>query len=338
MTRRLPAEWEPQQAVLLTWPRADGDFARWFGAVETCFIDIASAAARFQPVWISTAGDPEALRRRLLERGIDAARLRVLQQPSDDVWVRDHGPITVLDDEQAVHVDFRFNGWGGKFAAERDDALSAGLHARGLLPGALEAVDYVLEGGAIDVDGRGSLLTTEHCVLSDTRNGGTRADFEALVADRLGIARVLWLTRGGLAGDDTDGHVDTLARFCDAHTIVYQGCDNPDDEHHGELAAMRSELEALRRADGRPSVLHALPLPAAIRDEAGQRLPASYANFLIINGAVLAPTYRDPADAEALAVLGRCFPDREVVGVDCVPLIHQYGSLHCVTMQVPAAN
>ena len=156
MTRRLPAEWEPQQAVLLTWPRADGDFARWFGAVETCFIDIASAAARFQPVWISTAGDPEALRRRLLERGIDAARLRVLQQPSDDVWVRDHGPITVLDDEQAVHVDFRFNGWGGKFAAERDDALSAGLHARGLLPGALEAVDYVLEGGAIDVDGRGS--------------------------------------------------------------------------------------------------------------------------------------------------------------------------------------
>ncbi len=336
LPRRLPAEWEPQQAVLLTWPRADGDFARWFADVEACFVDIAAASARFQPVWISTAGDADALRRRLLERGIDASRLRVLHQPSNDVWVRDHGPITVYEHGRLVHVDFRFNGWGGKFAAELDDQITRGLHAQGLLPGRLSPVDYILEGGAIDADGAGTLLTTERCVLSASRNGGTRADFQACMRDTLGIERVLWLSRGGLEGDDTDGHVDTLARFSDARTIVYQGCQDRGDPHYGELAAMRAELEALRTADGRPYALHALPLPAATVDEDGRRLPASYANFLIINGAVLVPTYRDDADAEALRVLKRCFPDREIIGIDCVALIHQYGSLHCVTMQIPA--
>lgn len=338
MSRQLPPEWAPQQALLLTWPRADGDFARWFDAVESCFMAIARQAARFQPVWISAAADADALRERLLGAGIAADRLRVVQQPSDDVWVRDHGPITVDDAGTLKHVDFRFNGWGGKFPAARDDALTAALHAQGLLPGALERVDRVLEGGAIDADGRGSLLTTEHCVLSRTRNGGTRSDFEALVRERLGIDRVLWLTRGQLQGDDTDGHVDTLARFCNPHTIVYQGCADADDAHADELAALGAELRSLFDADGRPYVVHVLPLPAAIHDADGQRLPASYANFTIINDAVLVPTYGDPADAEAMRVLGNCFPAREIIGIDCLALIHQYGSLHCVTMQIPTPS
>ena len=336
MSRRLPAEWEPQQAVLLTWPRAEGDFARHFGAVEKNFIEIARQIARFQAVWISSDQTDGQLHRRLLDAGIAEDRLKIVTVPNDDVWVRDHGPITVLENGQPLHLDFRFNGWGGKFPADHDDALTKAWAAQRAWPDEVESVDWILEGGAIDTDGAGSLLTTEHCVLSNTRNGGRRDDFEAMVAERLGIERVLWLTRGALEGDDTDGHIDTLARFCDERTIAFQSCDRGDDSHHEELVAMAEELAALRTADGVPYHLVPLPLPQPIHDEDGRRLPAGYANFLVINGAVLVPTYADPADSEALETLANCFEGREIIGVDCRALILQYGSLHCVTMQVPA--
>lgn len=336
MSRRLPAEWETQEAVMLTWPRADGDFAEHFAAVEANFIEIARAIARFQAVWISTDQSADRLTQQLVEAGVSAERLLVRQVPNDDVWVRDHGPITVFADKARQHLDFGFNGWGGKFSAERDNALTADWAAAKALPGTHQSIDWILEGGAIDTDGEGSLLTTEHCVLSDTRNGGSRGEFEQMVAEQMGIERVLWLTRGGLEGDDTDGHIDTLARFCDARTIAFQSCDRGDDPHHEELIGMAEELAALRTADGVPYHLVPLPLPQPIYDADGQRLPAGYANFLIINGAVLVPTYGDPADAEALATLSNCFEGREVIGIDCRALIHQYGSLHCVTMQIPA--
>lgn len=337
MSRRLPAEWEPQQAVLLTWPRADGDFARYFEAVEKNFIEIACQIARFQAVWISTHQDDDGLRQRLLDAGIAEERLKLVTAPSDDVWVRDYGPITVFDKGSLLHLDFRFNGWGGKFPAERDDAFNEVWAGQRAWPSYMDSVNWILEGGAIDTDGAGSLLTTQHCVLSNTRRGRRREDFEEMVADQLGIERVLWLTRGGLEGDDTDGHVDTLARFCDERTIAFQSCDRGDDSHHEELVAMAEELAALRTADGVPYHLVPLPLPQPIHDEDGRRLPAGYANFLVINGAVLVPTYGDPADSEALETLGNCFEGREIIGVDCRALIHQYGSLHCVTMQIPAA-
>lgn len=336
MSRRLPAEWEAQQAVLLTWPRADGDFAHHYAAVEANFIELARQIARFQPVWISTEQPAATLQSRLQAAGIDEQHLKVLTVANDDVWVRDHGPITVFDSGQRRHLDFRFNGWGGKFAAASDDALTRAWAEQDAWPAPVESVDWILEGGAIDTDGEGSLLTTEHCVLSNTRNGGRREDFEAMVAERLGIERVLWLTRGALEGDDTDGHIDTLARFCDSRTIAFQSCDRGDDSHHEELVAMAEELAALRTADGVPYHLVPLPLPLPIHDEDGQRLPAGYANFLVINGAVLVPTYDDPADAEALETLGNCFEGREIIGVNCRALIRQYGSLHCVTMQIPA--
>lgn len=337
MSRRLPAEWEPQQAVLLTWPRADGDFAKHFEAVEQNFFEIARQIARFQAVWVSTNQEPEALRARLLEAGIAEDRLRVVTAANDDVWVRDYGPITIFDKDALLHLDFQFNGWGGKFPAERDNAFNEAWAGQRAWPSHTEPVNWILEGGAIDTDGAGSLLTTQHCVLANTRRGRRREDFEEMVADRLGIERVLWLTRGGLEGDDTDGHVDTLARFCDERTIAFQSCDRGDDSHHEELVAMAEELAALRTADGVPYHLVPLPLPQPIHDEDGRRLPAGYANFLVINGAVLVPTYGDPADSEALATLGNCFEGREIIGVDCRALIHQYGSLHCVTMQIPAA-
>ena len=339
MTDFLPPEWAPQSAVMLTWPRADGDFARHFDAVEDNFVRIAVAISRFEPVHINYGLAPQILHARLVAAGARADRIGIWQVESDDVWARDHGPITVRRDGRWVHLDFGFNGWGGKFEAARDDALTRRLADLGAWNAPVETQDFVLEGGAIEVDGRGTLLTTERCLLAPTRNPHLdKAGIEAFLKPRLGVSRVLWLKHGDLLGDDTDGHIDTVARFCDPHTIAYQACADRRDPHRDDLAAMEAELRAFRDADGRPYRLVALPLPEAIHDEDAdrRRLPAGYANFLIINGAVLVPIYGVPQDAPALAALRPCFPDREVIGVDCRWLIRQYGSLHCVTMQIPA--
>jgi len=336
MRRYLLPEWAPQSATMLTWPRPDGDFAAHFAEVEHCFIDIARTISRYQDVLIGYGDDPAVLRDRLIQAGAHPARLRVFRVEADDVWARDHGPITVVCDGRLRHLDFTFNGWGGKFDAARDNQLTRRLAELGAWSAPVDTIDFVLEGGAIEVNGAGTLLTTERCLLAPTRNPNLdKAAIEALLMAQLGVIRVLWLKHGDLIGDDTDGHIDTLARFCDAHTLVYQGCTNPEDPHYADLAAMREEILELTRRNGDRYDAIELPLPDPIFDEDGQRLPAGYANFLIVNGAVLVPTYRVTQDAEALAILADCFPDREVVGVDCRPLIRQYGSLHCVTMQIP---
>jgi agmatine/peptidylarginine deiminase len=274
-----------------------------------------------------------------VKAGVRGDRLRVLSVPADDVWARDHGPITVFRDRRPVHLDFAFNGWGGKFDAARDNAITHRLAALQAWNAPVETLDFVLEGGGIESDGAGTLLTTERCLLAPTRNPGlAKAQIEEKLKGWFGLTRVLWLSRGDLVGDDTDGHIDTLARFCDPGTIAYQACDDRQDAHYEELAAMAVELAALRDAYGKPYKLVPLPLPDPIHDtEDGRRLPAGYANFLIVNGAVLVPVYGDRHDAEALARLRPCFPGRELIGIDCRALIHQYGSLHCVTMQIPKA-
>lgn len=335
----LPPEWAPQSAVMLTWPRRDGDFARHFDAVERNFFAIAGAIARFQGLHVNVAADAEGLRARLLAAGVAADRLTVVEVPNDDVWARDHGPITVVRDGRLVHLDFIFNGWGGKFSAERDNALTRALAARGVLTAPVESLDFVLEGGALEVDGEGTLLTTERCLLAKTRNPSLgKAQIEDVLKQQLGLTRVLWLKHGDLIGDDTDGHIDTIARYCDATTIAYQACEDASDAHYEDLSAMARELEALRDHRGQPYRLVPLPLPAPIFDaDTGQRLPAGYANFLILNGAVLVPVYGDALDEEALSRLRPCFPGREVIGIDCKALIQQYGGLHCVTMQFPLA-
>lgn len=335
----LPPEWAPQSAVMLTWPRRDGDFARHIAAVERNFIAIAKAIGRFEALHVNVADDAAGLRTRLLAEGIAPDRLRVFEVPNDDVWARDHGPITVVRHGGLVHLDFIFNGWGGKFAADRDDALTGKLAEMGAWHAPVEPVDFVLEGGAIEVDGHGTLLTTERCLLAKTRNPAlSRADIEAVLKAKLGLERILWLRHGDLLGDDTDGHIDTIARFCDPHTIAYQACDDRDDAHYEDLAAMARELSALRDYRGKPYRLVPLPLPAPIFDaDDGRRLPAGYANFLILNHAVLVPIYGQPRDSVALERLRPCFPDREVIGIDCNALIQQYGGLHCVTMQIPQA-
>ncbi len=336
----LPPEWAPQVGVMLTWPHALSDWAPILHEVEPVFTAIAAAIARHETVLIGCHDESvrSQVARLLHTAGVSEARVHLNVVSANDTWARDHGPITVLCRSEPMLLDFGFNGWGGKYACDLDNLITRRLHAQGAFGDApLETVDLILEGGSIEVDGQGTLLTTTRCLLAPTRNPGrTRTQIETELATRLGITRFLWLEHGYLAGDDTDSHIDTLARLCDANTITYVACDDPADEHYTELQAMEKELQAFRAASGQPYRLVALPWPRGRFDDNGARLPATYANFLIINDAVLVPTYRDPADETALARVRGCFPGREVIGIDCLPLIYQHGSLHCVTMQIPA--
>ncbi|MEW5836581.1 MAG: agmatine deiminase family protein [Pseudomonadota bacterium] len=337
-TLRLPAEWEPQAAVLIAWPHAGTDWADRLASVETTYAALAAAVTRFESLVIVV---PDATVRAHAERLIREAgarleRVRFVELPYDDTWLRDSGPITLRDDAGRFQLtDFRFTGWGGKFGAEQDDALIAGLVDADVFgQAAHRRIDWALEGGGIESDGSGTVLTTWRC-LSQRHPEQSREDMNAILRDGLHASRILWLDYGYLEGDDTDAHIDTLARFAPGDRIVYQACDDASDPHFDELQRMGSELAALRTADGRPYALHPLPWARPIIDE-GRRLAASYANYLIVNGAVLVPAYGDAADDEAARIIGEAHPGREVVQVPCRALIWQNGSLHCITMQLPA--
>jgi agmatine deiminase len=335
----LPPEWAPQSGVMLTWPHAHGDWAKSLTQVEPVFTEIARQISRREKVLVSCydGGHRERLKEHLAAAGVDMGQVILRTVPSNDTWARDHGPLTVMCQNELLLLDFGFNGWGGKYGYELDNQITRKLYVMdsfGQTP--MQTVDLVLEGGSIEVDGAGTLLTTARCLLAPTRNPKfTREQLEQKLKENLGLNRILWLNHGYLAGDDTDSHIDTLARYCDKNTIAYVSCDDPGDEHYAELSAMEEELKTIRAADGQPYRLVALPWPRAKYDAEGQRLPATYANFLIINGAVLVPTYEDPADSVALERLQECFPGREIVAINCLPLIYQFGSLHCVTMQLP---
>ena len=333
---RLPAEWEPQAGVQLTWPHAESDWAPMLEQVEACFCAIAAAITQHETVVVACP-NPDHVRNVLEARGITRDRAKIYKASTNDTWARDHGPITIYENGAPVLCDFTFNGWGDKFPSALDNALTANLHgqnAYGQAP--LRIIDFVLEGGSIESDGAGTILTTSKCLLSPTRNPGkSRSQIEDVLKEVLGARRVLWLEHGYVAGDDTDSHVDTLARFCSVDTIAYVACQDETDEHCAELHLMEEELRSFRTESGQPYRLVPLPFPRACYDEDGARMPATYANFLIMNGAVLAPTYGVPQDEEALKIIQSCFPDREIVAIDCSSLITQHGSLHCVTMQLP---
>ena len=339
MSYRLPPEWMPQSGVMLTWPRSDVEWNPDYASAERCHTAIAKEISLREPVIITCMDEAHAERIRgyVRDAGGRVDRLRIYPFPSIDAWARDHGPITVLKDGKLLLLDFIFNGWGTKYPHAEDNRLSRRLHQAGAFGNTpMESIELVLEGGSIEVDEEGTLLTTESCLLNPNRNPKLkRAEIEALLKKYLGIDRILWLKHGAIDGDDTDGHIDTLARLCDGRTIAYQACQDQNDPHYAGLKAMEDELKALRRKDGQPYALVPLPWPQAVVDHTGRRLPATYANFLIMDGAVLVPTYNDPADAPALKALAGCFPDREIISVPCRSLIHQYGSLHCVTMQFP---
>ncbi|MEO8670521.1 MAG: agmatine deiminase family protein [Tahibacter sp.] len=333
---RLPAEWEPQAGILIAWPHGDTDWSARLADVESTYVALATAVARFESLLIIVAS--ESLRDRaarlLVAAGADAGRINYVVVEYDDTWLRDSGPITLHDGISFRLTDFRFTGWGGKFEASRDDRLVAGLVAQRIFQNAAHRrIDWALEGGAIESDGAGTILTTAKC-LELRHPEQTRVQIDATLRDGLGAQRVLWLEHGYLQGDDTDAHIDTLARFAPGDAIVFQACDDPDDPHYTELLAMAAELAALRTASGAAYALHPLPWPSAIIED-GRRLAASYANYLIVNNAVLIPAYGDPADAHAAAAIAAAHPGREVVAVPCRALIWQNGSLHCVSMQLP---
>jgi len=335
---RFPAEWEPQSAILIAWPHAGTDWAERLGEVEETYIALIAAITLYQPVLICVADDDVETYAdiRLRSNRVDMDRVRFVSAPYQDTWLRDSGPVTLLRGDNGFELlDFRFTGWGGKFEADVDDQLVETLHAAGVFANAAHRrIDFALEGGAIETDGAGTLLTTWQC-LNTRHPDATRETLTAQLTDWLAQTRVLWLEHGALQGDDTDAHIDTLARFAAQDAIVYQSCDDPSDTHYNELQAMATELAALRTIDGRPYRLFPLPWAQPIMDE-GRRLAASYANFLIVNGAVLMPAYDDPADERASQVLAEAFPDHDIVPVPCRPLIWQNGSLHCITMQLPA--
>ncbi len=337
-SRFLAAEWFPQSGIQLTWPHAGTDWAPMLDEVTECYVRLAYEIATREKLLIVTP-EPDAverlLRERLPRRAVDNVVLFAC--PTDDTWARDHAFLTVMGGRRPELFDFRFDGWGGKFPADRDNAINRRLYESGTMRGDYSPhLDFTLEGGSIESDGRGTVLTTAACLLNPNRNAGlSREDIEERFARWFGVDRVLWLDHGHLAGDDTDSHVDTLARLCPADTIVYVRCDDPADEHYADLQAMEQQLRTFRTAEGEPYRLLPLPWPAAIYD-GDERLPATYANYLVMNSAVLYPTYGQPdKDEAARRVLVQAFDKYDVVGIDCRPLIRQHGSLHCSAMQYP---
>lgn len=335
---RLLPEWAPQSAVMLTWPHQATDWADFLPDVEQTFRAIAKQLSQYADVVVVCHSNEllEQLRLEFQQLSIENAHFVVIA--NNDSWARDHGPITVVDSKQQLHwLDFQFTGWGDKFTANLDNAINQQLATapfvtiQSCLTQAL-----VLEGGAIETDGNGCFLATRHCLLHENRqNSLSQAQFEQQLTELFGVHKFLWLEHGYLAGDDTDAHIDTLARFTPNKGIVYVHCDDPLDEHYAALQAMASQLEGFTDSNNVPFTLFPLPWPSAKYSPEGERLPASYANYLIINGAILMPTYGDAKDAAALDVLKAAYPGYQVHGIDCQALIRQYGSLHCVTMQLP---
>ncbi len=333
----LPSEWHQQSFIQLTWPHADTDWAYMLDEVEACFVQLAHEIAARQLLLIVTP-HVDAVKEQLQGKA-NLENIRFFCCDTNDTWARDHAFITLKTEQGPLLLDFCFNGWGMKFAANFDNQINRRLYASGLLKGASyrSCLDFVLEGGSIESDGKGTLLTTSTCLMAPNRNElCSRADIEQRLKSEFRVQQVLWLDYGYLAGDDTDSHVDTLARLCPNDTIVYVQCTDTADEHYKELRQMEEQLKTFRTLDGRPFRLLPLPMADCVVVE-GERLPATYANFLIMNEAVLYPTYNQPAhDAEAARVLAEAFPGYEIVEVDCQALIKQHGSLHCVTMQYPA--
>ena len=368
------AEWEPQRMVQLTWPHKDTDWAPILPEITAVYEEMAREITKREPLLVvAPEGTPN------LPSSISHHPASIIHLPTNDTWARDHGFITV--EETLTHhpsslthqpsalspqpsalrlLDFKFNGWGEKFEAKLDNEINKHLYDQGMVHGNYEDhLDFVLEGGSIESDGKGTIFTTTCCLMAPHRNQPlSQAEIEARLKEYLGAERVVWLNHGSLIGDDTDGHIDTLARICPNDTIVYTG----GDADHPDLTLMEEELKALRTMDGKPYRLLKLPLPRPIYDSPvaegteadgsvvngsvvngsvvndaivdSDRLPATYANYLIINGAVLVPTYAQPdLDAEAMRIIGEAFPDREIIGIDCRAVIKQHGSLHCCTMQ-----
>ena len=338
----LPAEWHRQSSIQLTWPHAETDWQPYLDEIEETFVQIAKAVTQYENLIIA-AKQPDTVRT-LLEESLteeEMLRVRLYECDNDDTWARDHAFITLVSTQKGVPcrlLDFHFNGWGKKFDAEKDNSINHTLSNIGAFGNAVrvDCDDFVLEGGSIESDGKGTILTTSQCLLAPNRNEPmTRGDIEATLKERLCARKIVWLNHGTLIGDDTDGHIDTIARLCPDDTIVYVGCDDASDPQYDDFKALERQLQTVTNADGKAFRLMRLPMPKAILFD-GERLPATYANFLILNGAVIVPTYNQAEnDAKAMSVIAAAFPSYDIIGIDASVIIRQHGSIHCLTMQFP---
>lgn len=341
---RMPAEWEPHAATWLSWPHEESDWPGKFAPIPWVYTEIVKALAKHEPVNLLVQPDNEVdpIFHSLGQVGADTSNVTFWAVETDRSWIRDSGPTFIVNDrgERAV-IDWHFNAWAKYPNWTFDDRIptfvSKLLDVRRWQP-QCRGWRVVLEGGSIDVNGQGLMLTTEECLLSTTQQRNPPldcADYERVFADYLGVKKVLWLGRG-IVGDDTHGHVDDLARFVNSRTIVTVLESNPDDENYTILQENYERLQGATGLDGSRLEVVALPMPRPIVFD-GMRLPASYANFYIANGVVIVPTFNDPADRLALGTLAELFPDREVVGIHCLDLVWGLGTLHCMTQQEPAA-
>ena len=334
--RAFAAEWDCQDGILIAWPHAGTDWAYMLDEVTACYVEMARAILDDDERLVIVAPDADDVRE-ALGADVDWQRIEIVELPTNDTWVRDYGPITVSCGGHVELADFTFNAWGMKFAADCDNLVTSRLAERGIFRMPLANYrDLVLEGGSIETDGNGTVMTTTSCLTAPNRNDTmSRDQLESVLLERLGCLKMLWLDHGSLVGDDTDGHIDTLARFAPGGVILYTGCDNPEDEHFEPLMRMEEQLKQFTDVDGNHYHLIKLPLPDPTFDEIS-RLPATYANFLVTNHQVLVPVYGQPEkDIAACELIGQAFPGRKIVGIDCRALICQHGSLHCATMQLP---
>lgn len=330
-----PAEWYTQSGVQITWPHRGSDWSDILAEVTECYLTFSREILKREKLLIVVPED-EDITRYFTEE--EQQQIISVPMSTNDTWARDHGALSLFIDNKPTVADFGFNAWGLKFPANRDNLITGRLFNESAFQSDvayLNRLNFILEGGSIETDGQGTILTTTSCLLAPNRNQPlNQQEIEDSLKMMLGASRVLWLNHGHLAGDDTDNHIDTLARFCDEKTIAYVQCDDVKDVHYSALKEMEKELKSFVTQNGEPYQLIPLPMADAVYDN-GFRLPATYANFLIINGAVLMPLYGTEKDMTAHSQLQLAFPDREIVGVDCSPLIKQHGSLHCVTMQYP---
>lgn len=352
----LPAEWEPQSAIMLTWPHGGTDWKPYLRQITNTYLQLADIITRYEDLLVVTP-ILESTQRMLAEKLSEGqmSRVHLYEMDTNDTWARDHGPISMVSRGRhnshviPIHLlDFKFNGWGEKFAWKKDNAINLQLYYQGAFNAALENHQgFVLEGGSIESDGKGTLFTTSQCLLAPHRNQPlTRENIDSLLRNFFQVRNVVWLDHGNLVGDDTDGHIDTIVRVAPHDTLLYVGCDDEEDEQYEDFQALEKQLQKLFTYEGYPYRLLKLPMPDAIYDEGdrlttdrnskGDRLPATYANFLILNGAVIYPTYNQPEkDEEAKRQIQLSFPDRDVIGVDSLTIIRQHGSIHCLTMQLP---
>lgn len=333
-TYRWPAEWEPHAATWVAWPHNEETWPGKFEPVPRAFADMVRAIAQFEPVHILAGAEPLAAQANDLLNNV--SNIVIHNIATDDAWVRDYGPTFVLDKrgEQLQAIDWRYNAWGGKYPPWENDAAAAEDIAR--VTGANHiSSEFFIEGGAIEGNGAGELLTTKSCLLNPNRTPRPVDQIEAELRSRLGAKRIHWLSGGSIAGDDTDGHIDQVARFVNETTILVAAESDANDENYGVLRQLAGELLALRDAAETPFEIIPLPMPNPIYFQ-DQRLPASYANFCFVNGGIIVPQFHDAADELVMKVFGELAPDRQIVGVDCRDLVLGLGGPHCLTQQQPA--